>query len=143
MMEKFKFLPDIATADIAFDAYGETLDALFAHCAEAVFTEMVDFTTVTPTITKEIKVEGNTIEEALYNFLEELVFLKDADYMVFSEFSVKVTEGKPVKVEATVKGEKINQEKHKLGNDVKAITMHMFEVKKEEDKWVARVIIDI
>jgi len=142
-MEKFKFLPDIATADIAFDAFGKTLDELFAHAAEAVFTEMVDFKTVTPTVTKEFTLTGEDVEKALYNFLEELIFLKDAECLVFSQFTVAVTEGKPYQVKATIKGEKINQQKHKLGNDVKAITLHMFSVKKEKDAWVARVIIDI
>tara|TARA_Y100000310_G_scaffold144893_3_gene144190 strand:- start:15358 stop:15786 length:429 start_codon:yes stop_codon:yes gene_type:complete len=142
-MKKYKFLPDIAVADIAFEAYGKTLPELFVHCAEAIFVEMVDFTTVEAKEMKEFSVEGDTIEQALYNFLEELIYLKDVEVMVFKEFKVQIVEGKPIRVHAEVKGEEINQKKHKLGNDVKAVTMHQFEVKKEKRQWVARIIIDI
>lgn len=142
-MKKFTFLPDIAIADIAFEAYGTTLDELFQHAAEAMFTEMVDFSTVTPTTTKEISVEGNTVEEALYNFLEELVYLKDVDVMVFTQFQVKVTPRKIYHVHATIKGEKINPKKQRLGNDVKAVTLHQFSVKKVKGVYIARVVIDV
>ena len=142
-MQSFKFLPDIAIADIAFEAYGTTLDELFQHAAEAMFTGMVDLATVTPTITKEIHVHGNTLEEALYNFLEELVYLKDVEVMVFSQFTVRVSPGKVYRVHAIIKGEEINQKKHKLGNDVKAVTLHQFSVKKEKGLFIARVVIDV
>ena len=142
-MEKYKFLPDVATADIAFEAYGKTANELFAHAAEATFAQMVDFATVEATEQREVEVTGATIEEALYNLLEELVFMKDVEVMVFSQFDVNVVLANPVRVHAVVKGEEINQKKHKLGNDVKAITMHMFAVKKSAEGFVARVVLDI
>ena len=52
------------------------------NMAEAMFTEMVDLATVTPTITKEIHVHGNTLEESCI-ILEKLVYLKDVEVMVF------------------------------------------------------------
>jgi SHS2 domain-containing protein len=42
-----------------------------------------------------------------------------------------------------VSGEDINQQKHSLRSDVKGVTYHMFEVKKTEENWTARVILDI
>jgi len=30
-----------------------------------------------------------------------------------------------------------------LENDIKAVTMHMFEVKKEKNSWKATVVVDI
>ncbi|MGA1796796.1 MAG: archease [bacterium] len=38
----FRFLEDIATADIAFEAWGETMEELFSACAEAVIGIMAD-----------------------------------------------------------------------------------------------------
>ena len=47
------------------------------------------------------------------------------------------------KLEAKFSGEKINQSKHKLLNDIKAVTWHEFSVKKINSLWVATVIVDI
>ncbi len=41
------------------------------------------------------------------------------------------------------KGEKIHGEKHIMRSDVKAVTYHLLEVKKTDNKWVARVVLDI
>ncbi|MGC9200750.1 MAG: archease, partial [Candidatus Aenigmatarchaeota archaeon] len=60
----------------------------------------------------------------------------------FSDFDVKIDE-KNFKLEAICKGEEINPEKHETRTVVKAATMHMMEVKKENDVWKARVILDI
>ena len=40
-------------------------------------------------------------------------------------------------------GEKIDIEKHNPKVDIKAITMHMFEVKKTKNGWRAQVLVDI
>ena len=40
-------------------------------------------------------------------------------------------------------GEKIDMKKHEMLVDVKAVTMHMFEVKKEKNIWKARVVLDV
>ena len=41
-MGKFKYLDDVAIADTAFEAYGKTLEDLFATCASATFEVMAD-----------------------------------------------------------------------------------------------------
>jgi SHS2 domain-containing protein len=40
-------------------------------------------------------------------------------------------------------GEPIDLNKHELLVDVKAVTMHLFEVKKLNGEWFARVIVDV
>ena len=45
-----------------------------------------------------------------------------------------------------MRGEEIDRERHALRNDVKAVTMHMFGVKKARGKggrWEATVVLDI
>ena len=80
----------------------------------------------------------------LFNFLQELVYLKDADEMVFSKFAIKVKQTKAAySVHAVCHGEKISLKKHTLNVDAKAITLHQFEVKKTKTGWIARVIVDI
>ena len=143
-MKKFQYLEDIAVADIAFDAFGKDLNELFANAALALFTMQVDLKTVNAKKTWKINLRNNKLDNLLFDFLDELIFLKDKDYSIFSKVKVKVADKKAsYNLEAEVKGESINTEKHKLGNDVKAVTLHQFEVKKLKNYWKARVIVDI
>ncbi len=143
-MKHFVYLEDVAVADIAFDAFGKTLEELFEHCAEAVFTMMVNLKTVEPTIEREIHLRADSLENVLYDFLSELVYLKDTELLLFK--TVKVTLGKDGKehtLSATLHGEAIDRKKHELGNDVKAVTMHMFSISKHKSGYKARVVVDI
>ena len=139
----FKFLEKIAIADAAFEAYGKTLEELFVNCAKATFEAMVDSKTVTPNYTEKIQLENKTLEDLLFDWLSELVYLKDYKAILFKDFSVKIIKNANYKLVAEVKGEAINQQKHLLRADVKAVTYHMLEVKKYKGIWKARIILDI
>ena len=140
---KYKFIPELATADVAFEAYGKTVEELFVNAALAVSETMVKLDTVNPKIEKKLTFENEKLEQLLFDFLEEIVFIKDADYMLFSEFEVKIEKNNKYKLTVTLRGEEINPEKHVLGNDVKAITMHQFKVEQTKDGWKATVIVDV
>jgi len=146
-MKHFVFLEDVAVADIAFDAFGKTLEELFQHCAEAMFTMMVNLKTVEPTIERSIHLRADSLENLLYDFLSELVYLKDTELLLFK--TVHVTLGKDGKdgkdhvLSAELHGEQIDRVKHELGNDVKAITKHMFAITKEKSGYKARIVVDI
>ena len=143
MKPSFRFLPNIAIADVAFEARAPTLNELFEIAAQAAFEVMAKTSTIKPTITKELSLTASTLENLLYDFLSEIIFLKDTESLVFCEAKVAVKEGKDFTLKATLKGDAIDHERQELGNDVKAVTMHMFEVKKEKDAWKARVVLDI
>ncbi len=143
-MKSYKFLEDIAIADVAFEARGDTLEEVFIAAAEAVFETNAEIKTVGDSFTHEFKLENDDLEKLFYDFLEEIVYIKDKDGVVFSGCEVKINEFKGVfKLNSKFYGEEINQEKHELHVDVKAITLHGFSLKKEEKEYVARVIIDI
>ncbi len=142
----YKFLPDIAIADIAFEATGKTLNALFKSAALATTNVMVkDLKSVKHKVKKEIKVEADNVELLLFNFLQEIIYYKDAELLLFSKYDVKINEDKKNKkynLKCTAYGEKLNMKKHTLMVDVKAVTLHMFSVRKNRE-WKARVILDI
>jgi len=131
MKPSFRFLPNIAIADVAFEARAPTLNELFETAAQAAFEVMAKTSTIKPNITKIITISASTIENLLYDFLSEIIFLKDTESLVFCEAKAAVKEGETFTLEATLKGDAIDHEKQELGNDVKAVTLHMFEMKKE------------
>jgi len=136
-------LEDIAIADIAFEATGKTMEEVFESCADAFSDISANVKKIQPKIKKEIKVEGETIEELLYNFLSELIYLKDVEQLLFAKYEVKIKRTKNYELIVTAYGQNLNEIKKELRNDVKATTMHMFEVKQTEKGWRAQVVLDI
>ncbi|HLD13048.1 MAG TPA: archease [Candidatus Nanoarchaeia archaeon] len=142
-MKHYKLLPDIAVADIAYEAYGKSLKDVFEHAAEAIMDMLGDRKKIQATKKFTIKLKNINLENLLFDFLNEIVFLKDSEYSVFKTVKVTIKEGKENKLIAVLTGEKINPEKHELGNDVKAVTMHQYKLEKKGKQWVARVVVDI
>ena len=139
---KYHFLENIAVADVAFDAYGKNPAEVFENCALALFDIMCTISKIKPTIQREITVESTTLKQLLYDFLEELIFIKDTEQMLFSKFDVHLENETKLKVVAH--GDSIkNIPPEELRNDAKAITLHQFELVKEKSGWRARVIVDI
>jgi SHS2 domain-containing protein len=139
----YSYLEDIATADAAFEVKGGTLEELFRDAAIATFEVMVDTKSVEPEITRKIELNNETVDNLFFDWLSELIYLKDADSLIFSKFDVSIRKNYFYELKATAAGEIINQEKHSLRSDVKAVTYHMFEVNKTGENWIARVVLDI
>ena len=132
------------TADVLFEAEGKDLGELFKACGLATEETQVDLRDVKQKIKKEIRLEKDNIEMLLFDFLQELIFLKDAELLLFSNIKVSIVQkNKNYKLKAALGGEKLDQKKHNLKVDVKAVTLHRFEVKKTSKGWFARVILDI
>ncbi|MBI2597688.1 MAG: archease, partial [Candidatus Diapherotrites archaeon] len=68
---------------------------------------------------------------------------KDAQEIVFGKFDVQIKKGKGFELDAKCFGEHIKYPDSRLRNDVKAITKHLFEIKKEKGKFKATVVLDI
>jgi SHS2 domain-containing protein len=139
----YRFLDNITTADVAFEAEADNLPQLFQESAEALFSTMADLSAVQPSERRTIRLSAKTLDKLLFDWLSELVFLKDKDYFLFSEFSVDIQEGQPYNLVAKAWGEKIDPPKHHVKVDVKAVTYHKFYVKQTNGLWRARVVLDI
>ena len=139
-MKKYKFIDH--TADVMFEAYGENLNKVFENAALATFEVQCNLKKVERKVKKKIKLKNEDMEKLLFDFLEELIYLKDAKYLLFNKFKVKIDKEKGI-LTAEIEGEKIDPKKHELKTDVKAITLHKFELKKIKEGYKVRVILDI
>ena len=138
----FRFLPDIALADIAFLAKGETLETLFEASARALTEVMVDRRSVSAGTLKILEIKSDTVDGLLYDLLSELIVLKDVDSLLFKTFAVSISKDK-TRLTCRAKGGTIDRERNRLRNDVKAVTMHLFGVKKTKGGFEATVVLDI
>jgi len=139
---KYKFFDH--TADVMFEAYGNDLDELFENAALAVEEIMVKLSTLGNKSVYTIKLSADSLEDLLYDFLSELIFVKDTEGLLFNKFEINISEkNNKYSINAKCFGEIIDRKKHQLNADAKAITKHKFEIKKTKDKYIAHVIVDI
>jgi SHS2 domain-containing protein len=138
----YRFLPNVALADVAFKAAAPSSGTLFDVCAGALTDVMVDRRSLRMGVKREISLKAEAIDGLLYDFLTELIVVKDVDSLLFKKFETRVSrDGKSLVCQ--LGGEPIDRERHKLRNDVKAVTMHMFSVAREKGRWSATVVLDI
>jgi SHS2 domain-containing protein len=141
----YKYLEEIAIADIAFEAWGSTPEELFKAAADATMNVMVaDLSTIAEGEKRRIELEEENLDLLLFNFLQELIYYKDAQRLLLRVDNVHIEKTqKGFKLRAEACGEELNPEKHDLRVDVKAVTLHQFHVKKTSEGWWAQVILDI
>lgn len=137
----YKYVEDVAVADIAFEATGKSVEEMFESAAIATQEIMVDLKTVKPVQKKHIKLSAKNIETLLHDFLEELVYLKDAEHLILTKFKIGITIGVKCSLICEASGDKIDYKKQDLKCDIKAITHHMFKV--EKGPWKCFVVVDI
>jgi SHS2 domain-containing protein len=141
----YKYLEEIGTADIAFEATGRDLSELFRDAADATTNVMIDnIAAIQPRETRQIELSDDKLDMLLFDFLQELIFLKDARRLLLRMRAVQIVESdKNYFVNATAEGELIDAERHHQRADVKAVTLHDFSVERMHGGWKARVLLDI
>ncbi len=141
----YRYLEDISLADAAFEAKGRTLPELFTSAALATTNVMVrNLEAVEPKVERSVALEAEDVEQLLYKFLQEIIYYKDAEMLLFGKYDVSIhsVDGQ-YELKAKFYGEKLDMKKHNLIVDVKAVTWHKFEVKKTKSGWKAVVVLDI
>jgi len=141
----YEYLDDIALSDVAFHAWGDSREELFAAAADATLNVMVeDLSSVADRVRYPIELKDASNEMLLFDFLQELIFVKDAEQLLLRVPHVKILEYEGVyHLTAEATGEKLNPLRHELIVDVKAVTLHRFNVKQTPEGWEATVILDI
>ena len=140
----YEYLEEFGTADIAFDATGRDLPELFMAAADATMNVMIDnLDGIEPRETLQIELSNDNIDLLLFDLLQELIFLKDAECLLLRIREVQVAEkDENYFVTATAEGEPLDAERHHQRADVKAVTLHDFSVERTESGWKARVLLD-
>jgi len=141
----YKFLEDVGTADIAFEATGRDLPELFTTAADATMNVMIDnLDAIELRETRQIELSNDSIEMLLFDFLQELIYFKDARRLLLRALETQLEQkGEAYVLKAKVAGERLDDTRHQQRADVKAVTLHGFSVKKQDGGWIANVLLDI
>lgn len=143
MAGTYRFLEEGAQADVAFEAEADSLRELLEACGEATFAVMTEVKAIKPVDRHSVTVQANALEDLLFDWLSELIFLKDTEEFVAGRFRVRCPETPPFHMQALVEGEPIDRARHALKVDVKAATYHDMDIHQEGDRWFARVLLDV
>lgn len=141
----YEYLEDIATADIAFRAWGKDLQEVFKAAGDATINTMIeDLDSIEPKETRTFSLEDDQLDLLLFNFLQELVYYKDTELLLLraSQLEFEQKDGKHY-LSAVLQGETLDRDRHQQRVDVKAVTLHRFQLEKTNDGWTAMVILDI
>lgn len=129
------------TADVGFYAYGNNINEAFENAGLAMFNVITNTENVGHQKTYDFSIQSEDEISLLFDFLEELLYLHEVEFMLFSNFNVAIDEN--LNLKATIKGEDIDWNKHERGSEVKAITFHKMDVSQSKDLCNVRVILDL
>jgi SHS2 domain-containing protein len=128
-------------ADVQFMAIGHTIKDLFFSSADALNDTIRGDIVILEQKEKLFNVSGKDLEELLHNFLEEFLYLLEAENFLVS----KITNFDFDEIKKTIKvivvGDDVKN--YVFTNDVKAITYSEMFVRKECDKWICQVVLDV
>lgn len=138
-------LEDIAIADACYELHGNSIEEIFMAGFLALMETSVELNTVKEDLTKKVLLKHKDLERLFYEFLEELIFLKDAELLIFKDCKLTI-EKDPLndnfKLEADLSGQELDESVSTI-TDVKAITYYQFYIKQVEKGWESRITFDL
>lgn len=144
MAGTFRFLEEIALADLAFEAEGETVEEVFRGATQALLESIANPATVSGGWERAIERTDADHSALLFDWLSEIVFWKDAAGVVYREAPLTLTrEGDIWLLRARLIGAIVDHRTQELHADVKGVTKHQYRVSQEDGHWKAVVVLDI
>jgi SHS2 domain-containing protein len=132
------------TADVGLRVTGADLNDLFRTAAEGMFDYIVaNRGDVRVGVREAVEFRAESPSELLVFWLNELIFRCETRHTLYTEFAPRVSEdGRWLRAEFG--GEPIDRDRHVLDHEVKAVTRHGLELRRDgRGAWVAEVILDI
>jgi SHS2 domain-containing protein len=129
------------TADKGIRAWGRDLPEVFVNAAQGLWSLMVEPGAVRPLQAYPVRVEASDRETLLVAWLNELLFLHEAEHVALSRFRVKRLSEECL--EAVAEGEPLDRARHAPVGHVKAVTYHLLQIRPAGAGWVAQVVVDV
>ena len=127
------------SGDVGIEAWGTDIHELFANATRGLFA-LRHRGPVRAVMERKIRVEANTLEDLLVDWLNEVIAVGGANGEFYADVVVHVGEGW---AEGTLRGEGAEPERHAPRFDVKAATYHDLSVDRTDGEFRARVIFDL
>jgi SHS2 domain-containing protein len=129
------------TADLAVEITAAAFPALVAASGEALFALIADPRDIELREEIIVSASGDEPEELLHAWLCELLARFNIEGFVGKKCSIdQITANR---VDGTIRGEKLDLNRHRFQTEIKGVTYHEFRVWQEDGLWRARIIFDV
>jgi len=139
-MKRWQVFDKENIADIKLAVFGRTKKELLQNLIQT-FTETVSAIKRVnkKEVIKDLKVKGENFSEVVFNFIEKLIFLKDAKFFLAKDGIFKF---KNNELTFSLLGQTITKDLP-IKTDIKALAKHKFQVKKEKNYYKVSLVFDI
>ncbi len=132
------------TADLGVKIVADTLQEIYQAAVFVMFNNILELDKITITKKCKIKIKANSYEELLFNLLKRLLELFYTKGLICKE--IKIVKLKENIIKTRIYGSIINfyeipSEIFKY--EIKTVTYHNLEIKKEGNKYTTTIIFDI
>ncbi|RJQ15635.1 archease [Candidatus Woesearchaeota archaeon] len=140
--DRYKFIDH--TADAKYQAYGKNLEEAFVNAAMAMNAIIIDEEKVKSKIFKTIHVTGKDLKNLLYNFLEDILVILDAEMFLLAKIkNLKIEHiDKMYMLTALLEGD-VATEDYQTNEHVKAVTYNDMEIKEDKKGVSITVVVDL
>jgi len=132
-------------ADIGVRGEGDCWPCAFSAASAALLELMADPSSVEPEVSRRIGLEAGDIGALFVSWLNELLYLRDAEDLLFSWFDISIEERSDgrVTLEGFVRGQRLSAERHGLKTEVKAATYSGLRYGEEEGVRFVQCLLDL
>ncbi|MFP4172152.1 MAG: archease [Candidatus Hydrogenedentota bacterium] len=127
------------TADVMADCWGRGFPALLMAAADVLYETALEERRRDRGHVQTVELNAKGCEDMLVRWLQELLFLLEAEQFVGVSFSFQ--EAGPERLAASVEG--YHHAPEERGPEIKAATYHGLEVRREGDLYKARIVLDL
>jgi len=127
------------TADVRLRVRSPSLNSLFEETALAMM-NIVYGVSRPGTAEKTLELEAGNTENLLLDFLSEVLFLSEVEYLVFSSATVQIAGNS---LRAVLAGESFDPERHRGGTEIKGISYSGLKIVKEDEEYVLDILFDV
>lgn len=135
MIKKFEFLPH--TSDLKIRAIGRSQEGALENLVLGISNYIAGEFLPTKKIKKKIDIRGKDAHELLYKFVEELLFLLEAEAFLVRKAKINIQD-KILK--AVLDGTQVTGKGMSM---IKAPTYSEMSFYKNNDRWTVEIVLDI
>lgn len=146
------FLDNVQYLDHMTDAYVriqcKTMKEAFEYSAKGLVNIMFNIKNIDKKLRIPLSVEGEELENLLFEWLDKILLIMLIDRVVLSKFNVKIAFDKNLGkyiLSGYGEGESLDFKKHELKVEIKGITYHEMKIlsHKDRDEVVIEYIVDL
>jgi SHS2 domain-containing protein len=129
------------TADFGIRVFGPNAGSLYEAAARAMFDQICNPADLTCTDCLTLSVTGVDWPDLMVNWLRELLFLWAGEGFLVKDVAVERISQNRLKAQVTA--DRFDAGRHRILNEIKAVTYHQIQVQERPSGWEATVIFDV